>query len=612
MFQRSRKRTRNPLKHKITQHKLKVQRGEERTTKSKIIPKKVFCAQTTCRCKKNCSGRICISRQLEIFNSFYQLENWTQKTLFLRTLVRKFSVKENLNPIIKLKNKNFSNKYYLYDSLGNQQQVCQSFLLLCLQINKHTIFSAVNTVLTNEVAKDSRGKSSGRKTKESDVSFVKEFIDKFPRYESHYKVARSNIKYLSPFWNIRRLYREYCIKFNFKYQNKRDKKPVSEWVFRNIFNTQFNLSFTRLKVDTCGKCDKIKAEIRTEKNLTRIKELECERQMHWDLDKKISLEFDEDRKASQNSDNKMEMLTFDLQRALEMPVIRTGEAYYKRQLWFYNLCVYDNRRGIAYMYCWNESIASRGSQEIASCLIKHFMTHIPWDTRKIILVSDSCSGQNRNIKMSLMLKNFLSNWKHPDLQTIEQHFYIPGHSYNACDRSFGTIELQKRRTENIFIPEHWIHVIEQAKKQEPKFVVVEMGKKDFFSSKSLEEIVVNRKYTISGQKINWFKFQKIIYERKNPLLLKIVEYGFNNNVLNISLQKRGTHEVFQQKKLSLLFPNGRSISKAKYDDLQKLIKNIPKEFHYFYHSLNHDDSSNDFGLASRVSSDESSDEENET
>lgn len=94
----------------------------------------------------------------------------------------------------------------------------------------------------------------------------------------------------------------------------------------------------------------------------------------------------------------------------------------------------------------------------------------------------------------------------------------------------------------------------------------------------------------------------------NPLLLKIVEYGFNNNVLNISLEKRGTHAVFQQKKLSLLFPNGRSISKAKYDDLQKLIKNIPKEFHYFYHSLKHDDSSNDFGLTSRVSSDE----ENET
>lgn len=113
-----------------------------------------------------------------------------------------------------------------------------------------------------------------------------------------------------------------------------DKKPVSEWKFRDIFNTQFNLSFTRLKVDTCGKCDKIKAEITNEKNLTRLQELESKRQLHWDLNGKISMEFDSNRKASRDPLNKVEMFTFDLQRALEMPIIRTGEAYYKRQLWF--------------------------------------------------------------------------------------------------------------------------------------------------------------------------------------------------------------------------------------------------------------------------------------
>lgn len=115
-----------------------------------------------------------------------------------------------------------------------------------------------------------------------------------------------------------------------------------------------------------------------------------------------------------------------------------------------------------------------------------------------------------------------------------------------------------------------------------------MERSDFFSSKSLEETVVNRKCTVSGEKINWFKFQKIIYERENPLLLKCVEYGLNNDILSISLQKRGTNEA-----------------------LQKLIKNIRKRFHSFYRSLKFDDSSNDFGLASRVSSDESDNEDNE-
>lgn len=93
-------------------------------------------------------------------------------------------------------------------------------------------------------------------------------------------------------------------------------------------------------------------------------------------------------------------------------------------------------------------------------------------------------------------------------------------------------------------------------------------------------------------------------------MLKVVEYGFNNDVLSISLQKRSSQKVFQQKNLNLLFPKGRFISKAKYDDLKKLIKKIPAEFHKFYRSLKYDDSSNDYGIALRVSSDES-DEDNE-
>lgn len=262
------------------------------------------------------------------------------------------------------------------------------------------------------------------------------------------------------------------------------------------------------------------------------------------------------------------------------------------------------------MYVWNESVASRGAQEIGSCLIKHFNVYIPNDTRRIILMSDSCSGQNRNIKMSLILKHFLANWDHHELKTIEQHFYIPGYSYNSCDRSFGAIELQKRRTEDIFLPQHWINIIKQAKKKEPIFVVVEMTKEDFLSSKTLKESIVNRKKGISGKKINWFQFQKIIYEQENPFLLKVVDYGSENYVKTISIQKRGAIYNFQRQKLKFLFPNGRLISKEKYDDLQKLIKNIPKQFHAFYSSLKYDDSSNDFGLASRISSDDSSDENN--
>lgn len=218
------------------------------------------------------------------------------------------------------------------------------------------------------------------------------------------------------------------------------------------------------------------------------------------------------------------------------------------------------------MYVWNETIASRGSQEIASCLYKHFTKYLPKDTQKLFLNSDACSGQNRNIKMSLMLKKMLCDWKHSDLTSIEQHFFMSGHSYNSCDRSFGLIEKQKQLTETIMLPEHWINIMKQAKKNEPKFVVVEMTKDDFLSSRPLEDQIINRKKTTSGEKINWLNVQKIIYEKFSPFMLDFVNYG-TDSPITISLQKKCSPEDFTSINLPHLFPEGREIAYPKYKDL---------------------------------------------
>lgn len=605
----SRKRTRNPIDHLAQIKKRKVQKGEEHTTTSgKIVNEKVFQPQVTCRCSRKCPQRINIERQKMIFNCFYKLENWTQKILFLRTLSKTIQVKENLDPIINLKKRNTHTQYYLSDEIGTQHQVCLVFLLNCLQINRSRMFSAINTVKLNENAKDKRGNFPTRKTKENDVLFVKNFINSFPTYESHYsnKNTNSNKKYLSPFLTIKRMYREYCLKCNFQH-----KKALNETKFRKIFNTEFNLSFARLKVDTCRKCDKFKALSQSQAHGSVLRtNIEQEKNEHLQLVQKTKNEFHETVKHASNPENKTEVYTFDLQRALEMPVLQTSEVYYMRQLWLYNLGIYDEIRKTAYMYVWNESIASRGSQEIASCLFKHFTNFVPKNTQKIVLRSDACSGQNRNIKMALMMKKFLSNDStHPELTSIEQHFYVSGHSYNSCDRSFALIEKQKQITENIYVPEHWVNVIRQSKKTDPKFIVIEMSKNDFFSSKPLEEMITNRKISTTGEKISWLNVQKIVYEKYSQFMLDFVYYGANEAV-TISLQKKGTSNQFSEINLPQLYPQFRQIGYPKYKDLQKLLQYIPDKYHKFYQLLKHDnsDSINDYALASGNECD--SDEEN--
>jgi len=48
---------------------------------------------------------------------------------------------------------------------------------------------------------------------------------------------------------------------------------------------------------------------------------------------------------------------------------------------------------------WDESVAKRGSLEIASCLWL-WLEHLPASVKRVTLYSDSCSGQNPNINMA--------------------------------------------------------------------------------------------------------------------------------------------------------------------------------------------------------------------
>lgn len=389
---------------------------------------------------------------------------WSQKTQFIRGRVTRQPVKTKKSseyPINPIKSKNFNHVYTLIDENGVEHVVCREFFLKCLQITPYRVFNALKTLNKNPIAAENRGKSApANKTSEEKKNCVRQFIDSVPKYESHYGRSGSNKKYLHHTLNLSKLYTEYK-----NTHSDRNQPYVREGIFREIFNTEYNLSFKRRHTDTCRTCDEFKVGLESELITANRKiQIQHDHQMHLDLVKKTKADFDNDVNRAIASDDKILVLTFDLEKTLETPSLTTSVAFYKRQLWTYNLCVYDEGTARAYMYVWSEETASRGGQEIGSCLLKHLKLFAT-NAVEIILWSDSCGGQNRNIKATMLLKKYLHDLTSDEpTEVITQKYFVSGHSYNSCDRCFGIIEKKRKTSSGIYTPSHWVDLIRNSKK----------------------------------------------------------------------------------------------------------------------------------------------------
>ena len=87
---------------------------------------------------------------------------------------------------------------------------------------------------------------------------------------------------------------------------------------------------------------------------------------------------------------------------------------------------------------WPEIVASRGSQDIGSCILKHFHS-LQSNADRLIVYSDGCGGQNRNINIACLWMFVTAS---PDFSYIlvDYKFMLSGHSYLPNDRDFGAIE----------------------------------------------------------------------------------------------------------------------------------------------------------------------------
>lgn len=524
---------------------------------------RVFNENFDCMCKFNCTRVIPVEDRRRLFSQYWSNGSFEARVSLLMTCVTPDAI-QRYKDADNTKKSGDTRDYMMYGSL-----VCQKALLKTLQISDSRIYTAMSKYLKCNTLCDLRGKLSGGRNAlpEAKHDEVRAHIASFPKYVSHYTRGKTESKYLSADLTLAKLYQLY---------REEADNPVSQSYYTNVFYTEFNLRFKTPKKDTCLKCDVASTKMKSSSGA----ELEMYQEWHTthlELGESLQAQMKKDLAAAK-TDTELEVLPYDMQKIFTLPRVPTSISYYKRQLNLYNFGIHIGSSGKGKMNLWTEDEASKGTQEVGSCLKLH-IDSITRPIKKLILWSDSCGGQNRSIKLVLMMMYILDN--HETLESISLRYLLSGHSFLPNDTEFGEIETALKRHEKLYKDKHYMDVMEQCRRKNP-FEVNRILPENFFSVRSLESLITNRKSDINHGKVSWLNTHEILIEKNQPGIIKMSKrIGGPYQIVN--LKKIGCEFDTQNVVLDRLWPNGRPLSKEKVKDLRDMIELVDSEYRDFYY-----------------------------
>lgn len=102
---------------------------------------------------------------------------------------------------------------------------------------------------------------------------------------------------------------------------------------------------------------------------------------------------------------------------------------------------------VVYYFFSNETVAKRGSCEIAWYLLDYLLEVDDNGAENVDLFSGGCQGQKRNSVLPAMAMASLKDAK--NAETIIFHYYETHHEQCECDSMHATIEFQVRRCREV-------------------------------------------------------------------------------------------------------------------------------------------------------------------
>ncbi|CAH2087382.1 unnamed protein product [Euphydryas editha] len=172
-------------------------------------------ASSTAKCGLKCYDKVGAAQQKQFFDRFYAMESFSLQS-YLFSLVKVLPKKRCsfLTDRRQTESRRSNTRVYTVpNSHGLSTTVCKEFFKKVFAVSDGRITRVLKTKLSIPTPPiDKRGKHVPvNKTTEEKVQNVKTFIDKFPKYESHYTLHKSmNRRFLAPDLSLPKMYSMYC------------------------------------------------------------------------------------------------------------------------------------------------------------------------------------------------------------------------------------------------------------------------------------------------------------------------------------------------------------------------------------------------------------------
>ena len=523
------------------------------------------------------------AKRFEILTAFRNLKNLASQRTWISNHITIEIPKVSKDGSRKKRNINYFLPIMANEEISVKLKVCRTMFLNTLNIPERQVRTVLEKIDENGVLEEE--KRGGRRKHyiardEKLKKNVVAHINRFPRIESHYCRATTSKEYLSSELSISTMYDMYAE------NEKNNLEDVATYeYYRKTFSTM-KLGFHRPKKDLCGICENYIHGTEEQKKV-----LKANYDIHRNELKAVRKIKDNLKEKSLERTSNFFVASFDLQQVIYLPQSKRNEVFYKRRFATYNFTVYNSTNKEGHCYYWNESIAKKGANEIASCLYSFLMKHDKYD--RVFLFCDGCAGQNKNSILPAMLMEFLNNSQ--NIQEITMHFFETNHGQSEGDSMHSAIQRAISKRNEILVPSQVALLLHMARKSKPYFVT-ELNTKDVKNWKLLSSAkgILKVRKSVEGEAIDWTKVMQLKCKKDAPNSIFFKMSHLTATFFTLDLSSDSIRNSNADAKLENAYCSTEElkISKAKYLDLISLCEGAnplieKREVVLFYKSLPH-------------------------